>query len=82
MTKTTTDVQTSKYFQSSVKEEEHDSEEDFVRGESAAPLAANKEVEKDDEGEDESEEDEDDWEEVEGTTDQFYLLWLCRMEFQ
>lgn len=67
MSKTTTDVQTSKYFQSSLKEEECDSEEDFVQEGSAAPLAANKKVEKDDEGEEESEEDEDDWEEVEGT---------------
>lgn len=64
-TKTTTNVETSEYFQPSLKEEECDSEEDFDRGKSAAPpgWVNNK---KEDEGEEDSEEDEDDWEEVEG----------------
>lgn len=66
--KTTTNVQTSKYFESSLKEEESNSEDDFDRGRSAAPPARvnDKEVDKDDEGEEDSAEDEDDWEEVEG----------------
>lgn len=62
-------TKTSKYFQSSSKEEERDSEEDFDKGKSApAPpgWVNNKKVEKEDEGEEDSEEDEDDWEEVEG----------------
>lgn len=68
ITKTATDFQTSKYFQSSVKAEEIDSEDDFDVRRSAAPLAGvnEKKVEKDAEGEEDSEEDEDDWEEVEG----------------
>ncbi|CAB1416042.1 unnamed protein product [Pleuronectes platessa] len=63
-TSTTTDVNTSKYFQSPVKEEETDSE-DFDMVTSPAPVATvNAKKSQKDEAED-SEEDEDDWEEVE-----------------
>ncbi|XP_044068320.1 DNA repair protein complementing XP-C cells [Siniperca chuatsi] len=63
---TTSSVQTSKYFQSSVKEEETDSEDDFDMVTSAAPAITvnTKKTEKEQEEED-SEEDADDWEEVE-----------------
>lgn len=69
---TAADFQTSRYFQSSVKEGESDSEADFDMGRSAAPPAGvhKKNVEKDAEGEEDSEEDEDDWEEVEGRSRQ------------
>lgn len=79
MTKTTTDFQTSKYFQSSVKEVKSDSEEDFDIGRSAAPPAGvnKKKVEKDAEGEEDSEEDEDDWEEVEGRSHISFSCWGC-----
>ncbi|XP_060931047.1 DNA repair protein complementing XP-C cells [Limanda limanda] len=63
-TSTTTDVNTSKYFQSPVKKEETDSE-DFDMVTSSAPVAnVNAKKSQKDEEED-SEEDEDDWEEVE-----------------
>ncbi|KAK2851147.1 hypothetical protein Q5P01_007423 [Channa striata] len=63
----TTAAKTSKYFQSPVKEEENDSEDDFDMVTSAAPavIESAKRLEKTEvEGED-SEDDEDDWEEVE-----------------
>ncbi|XP_034731422.1 DNA repair protein complementing XP-C cells [Etheostoma cragini] len=59
-------VKTSKYFQSPVKEEEPESEDDFPKVNAAAPAVTvnAKRTEKEEEEED-SEEDEDDWEEVE-----------------
>lgn len=79
MTKSTTDFDTSEYFQSSVKAEEGDSEEDFDLGSSAAPSAGvnKKKAEKDAEGEEDSEEDEDDWEEVEGRSHVSSSCWAC-----
>lgn len=67
-TSSTTDVKTSKYFQSPVKEEEIDSEDDFDIVNSAAPAvtASAEKTEKGEAEEEDSEEDEDDWEEVEG----------------
>lgn len=66
MTKTTTDVKTSKYFQSPVKEEETDNDDNIDTVISAAPVATvnDKKTENEEEGEDSEEED--DWEEVEG----------------
>ncbi|XP_059189984.1 DNA repair protein complementing XP-C cells [Centropristis striata] len=66
--KTATAVKTSKYFQSPVKEEEADSEDDFdmLTSPVHAVTTAEKKTEKETEEEEEdSEEDEDDWEEVE-----------------
>lgn len=66
-TKTTGDVKASKYFQSPVKEEENDSEDDFDTVTPAAPsFKANAEKMEEDGEDEDSEEDEDDWEEVEG----------------
>ena len=69
----TTTAKTSKYFQSPVKEEETDSEDDFDMVTSPPPrVTVNaKKMEKEDEEEEEEEEDseeddDDDWEEVEG----------------
>lgn len=66
-TSITTALKTIKYFQSPVKEEETDSEDDIDMVTSAAPVVIvnTKDTEKVDEEED-SEEDKDDWEEVEG----------------
>nr|XP_046253126.1 DNA repair protein complementing XP-C cells isoform X2 [Scatophagus argus] len=71
---TFTDVKTSKYFQSPVKEEEADSEDDFDMLTSPPRLgtvnAKKREKEEEEEEEEEdSEEDEDDWEEVEELTE-------------
>lgn len=79
ITKTTTDFQTSKYFQSSGKEKQIDSEDDFDIGRSAAlPAGVNKKkVEKDAEAEEDSDEDEDDWEEVEGRSHISFSCWSC-----
>ncbi|XP_040917530.1 DNA repair protein complementing XP-C cells isoform X2 [Toxotes jaculatrix] len=69
---TTSADRTSKYFQSPVKEEESDSEDDFdmvtspprvVTANAKKPVKEEEEEEEDDD--DDSEEDEDDWEEVE-----------------
>uniref|UniRef100_A0A665T0J5 Xeroderma pigmentosum, complementation group C n=1 Tax=Echeneis naucrates TaxID=173247 RepID=A0A665T0J5_ECHNA len=66
---TTTSVKTSKYFQSPVKLQENDSEDDFDMTTSPPPMvtvnAKKTEKEVKEEEEDDSEEDEDDWEEVE-----------------
>ncbi|KAI3357243.1 hypothetical protein L3Q82_015695 [Scortum barcoo] len=66
----TTTVKTSKYFQSPLKEEAADSEDDFDMVTSAAPVvtASIKDTEKEEEEMD-SEEDEDEWEEVEELAD-------------
>lgn len=79
LNKSTTDFETSKYLQLSVKAEEGDSEEDFDFGRSAAPSAGvnKKKAEKDAEGEEDSEEDEDDWEEVEGRSHVSFSCWVC-----
>ncbi|KAM3617709.1 uncharacterized protein V6R79_010099 [Siganus canaliculatus] len=68
----TSGVNTSRYFQSPVKKEENDSEDDFdmvtsppVPVSRVTEQAKKKEKEDDDEEEEDSEEDEDDWEEVE-----------------
>uniref|UniRef100_A0A7N6BPV9 Xeroderma pigmentosum, complementation group C n=1 Tax=Anabas testudineus TaxID=64144 RepID=A0A7N6BPV9_ANATE len=60
-------VKTSKYFQSPVKKEETDSEDDFDMVTSAAPVITvnAQKPEKEEEEDEDSEEDEDDWEEVE-----------------
>ncbi|XP_070695808.1 DNA repair protein complementing XP-C cells [Pempheris klunzingeri] len=64
-----TAVKTSEYFQSPVKEEESDSEDDFDMVTSVAPVgmvkAKKTEKEEVEEEDDDSEEEEDDWEEVE-----------------
>lgn len=66
-TKITSNVKASKYFQSPVKEEENDSEDDFDIGVPAEPAFKSNAEKMEEDGEDEdSEEDEDDWEEVEG----------------
>lgn len=64
MNKTITDVKTSKYFHSPVKQEETEKEDNFDIVTSAAPMATvnDKKTEK----EEEDSEEEDDWEEVEG----------------
>lgn len=65
--KITSNVKASKYFQSPVKEEENDSEDDFDTVALAAPaFKANAEKMEEDGEDEDSEEDEDDWEEVEG----------------
>ena len=70
-TKTTT-AKTSKYFQSPVKEEATDSEDDFDMVTSPPPRVrvnakkTEKEHEEEEEEEDSEEDDDDDWEEVEG----------------
>ncbi|XP_042347792.1 DNA repair protein complementing XP-C cells [Plectropomus leopardus] len=68
-TTSTTAVKTSKYFQSPVKEEGADSEEDFDMVTSPPHVVTvnvkKTEKEEEEEDEDDSEEDEDDWEEVE-----------------
>ncbi|KAF0036799.1 hypothetical protein F2P81_012111 [Scophthalmus maximus] len=63
---TTTAVNASKYFQSPVKEEESDSDDDFDMVTSPARMFNATKPEKEKEEED-SEEDEDDWEEVEAS---------------
>nr|XP_020479238.1 DNA repair protein complementing XP-C cells isoform X2 [Monopterus albus] len=60
----TSAVKASKYFQSPVKEEEADSEDDFDMVTSAAPVVSVN-IKKEEEEDEDSEEDEDDWEEVE-----------------
>nr|XP_019945076.1 PREDICTED: DNA repair protein complementing XP-C cells [Paralichthys olivaceus] len=63
-TSTTTDVNTSKYFQSPVKEEDIGSEDDFDMVTSPPPVVTVN-AKKPEKEEEDSEEDEDDWEEVE-----------------
>lgn len=66
-TKISSNVKASKYFQSPVKEEENDSEDDFDIVAPAEPAFKENAEKMEEDGEDEdSEEDEDDWEEVEG----------------
>lgn len=74
-TKTASEPKASKYFQSPVKEEEYDSNDDFVIPTPGAPALAPK-MEKDEEEED-SDEDEGDWEEVEGLSTSLDLDVLC-----